>query len=171
MSTVLFLFFLQPRVVYLILKYLTVWVDAQVLFLSPHDTAALFALCQRVLQSYTANTLGKVRQDPFIMTSLRLSLYDCISRSCDIVTDCQRVLQSYTANTLGKVRHDPFIVTSLRMPQWDCVSRTMRSHCDRLRALRGLHSASLCTTGLPGCLLGGFYNVLYSTVQHCLYLS
>ncbi|EFJ35002.1 hypothetical protein SELMODRAFT_406082 [Selaginella moellendorffii] len=50
----------QPSVVYLLLKYVVVWVDAEVVFLEPKDTTTVFNFCVQLLSVYSAHNIGKV---------------------------------------------------------------------------------------------------------------
>ncbi|CAI7847034.1 unnamed protein product [Closterium sp. NIES-54] len=50
----------MPQVVFVVLKFMAVWVDSQILFLTPDDTAQLFHLCLQLLEAYAAHNMGKV---------------------------------------------------------------------------------------------------------------
>ncbi|CAI7768768.1 unnamed protein product [Closterium sp. NIES-53] len=50
----------EPQVVFVVLKFMAVWVDSQILFLTPDDTAQLFHLCLQLLEAYAAHNMGKV---------------------------------------------------------------------------------------------------------------
>ncbi|GJP30141.1 hypothetical protein CLOM_g22612 [Closterium sp. NIES-68] len=50
----------EPQVVFVILKFMAVWVDSQILFLNADDTAQLFHFCLQLLQAYAAHNMGKV---------------------------------------------------------------------------------------------------------------
>lgn len=50
----------QPSVVYMLLKFVVDWVDGEVAFLEPKETAIVFSFCVRLLQIYSAHNFGKV---------------------------------------------------------------------------------------------------------------
>jgi hypothetical protein len=51
---------MQSSVIYVLLKFVVDWVDGQVAFLEPKETAVLFSFSVRLLQIYSAHNIGKV---------------------------------------------------------------------------------------------------------------
>lgn len=47
-------------VVYLLLKFVTDWVEGQIIYLEAKETAAVVDFCMRLLQLYSSHNIGKV---------------------------------------------------------------------------------------------------------------
>ncbi|KAK6145319.1 hypothetical protein DH2020_022139 [Rehmannia glutinosa] len=50
----------ESIVVYLLLKFVTDWVDGQIIYLEAQETAAVVDFCMRLLQLYSSNNIGKI---------------------------------------------------------------------------------------------------------------
>lgn len=44
----------------MLLKFVVVWVDAQITYLEAKETAAIIVFCMRLLQLYSSHNMGKV---------------------------------------------------------------------------------------------------------------
>ncbi|XP_050143396.1 uncharacterized protein LOC126619158 [Malus sylvestris] len=50
----------ESAVVYLILKFVVTWVDGQISYLEPQETATVVNFCMSLLQLYSSNNIGKI---------------------------------------------------------------------------------------------------------------
>ncbi|PQM39642.1 exportin-4 isoform X1 [Prunus yedoensis var. nudiflora] len=50
----------ESAVVYLILKFVVAWVDGQISYLEPQETAVVVNFCMSLLQLYSSNNIGKI---------------------------------------------------------------------------------------------------------------
>ncbi|GFP96740.1 exportin-4 [Phtheirospermum japonicum] len=50
----------ESVVVYLLLKFVTDWVDGQIIYLEAQETAAVVDFCMRLLQLYSSHNIGKI---------------------------------------------------------------------------------------------------------------
>ncbi|XP_051116281.1 uncharacterized protein LOC127241331 isoform X2 [Andrographis paniculata] len=50
----------EPVVVYLLLKYVTTWVEGQIIYLEAQETAAVIDFCMRLFQLYSSQNIGKI---------------------------------------------------------------------------------------------------------------
>ncbi|KAK4801722.1 hypothetical protein SAY86_022209 [Trapa natans] len=50
----------ESSVVYLLLKFVVVWVDAQITYLEATETATIIGFCMRLLQLYSSHNIGKI---------------------------------------------------------------------------------------------------------------
>ncbi|KAJ9542463.1 hypothetical protein OSB04_028969 [Centaurea solstitialis] len=50
----------ESAVVYLLLKLVVDWVDGQIIYLEPHETALVIDFCMHLLQLYSSHNIGKI---------------------------------------------------------------------------------------------------------------
>ncbi|KAL6501830.1 hypothetical protein OROGR_026963 [Orobanche gracilis] len=111
-------------VVYLLLKFVTDWVEGQIIYLEARETAAMVDFCMRLLQLYSSHNIGKISVG--LSNSLRSeadaekykdlrALLQLLSNLCskDMVDFASEPLETYGTNISQVVYTGLHIVTPL----------------------------------------------------------
>ncbi|KAI3470688.1 hypothetical protein Pfo_027351 [Paulownia fortunei] len=114
----------ESIVVYLLLKFVTDWVDGQIIYLEAQETAAVVDFCMHLLQLYSSHNIGKISVS--LSNSLRTeadaekykdlrALLQLLSSLCskDLVDFASEPLEAYGTNISQVVYMGLHIVTPL----------------------------------------------------------
>ncbi|KAL9165123.1 hypothetical protein ABFS82_06G150000 [Erythranthe guttata] len=117
----------ESVVVYLLLKFVTDWVEGQIIYLEAQETAAVVEFCMRLLQLYSAHNIGKISVS--LSNSLRTAdadkykdlraLLQLLSNLCskDLVDFASEPIEAYGTNISQVVYTGLHIIAPLITPE------------------------------------------------------